>query len=442
MRELLLTVLMMLSCISAFSQTKEDIDALQAYIAENMPKTVRSNTEDTPGSYGLPTPYSVPCIQKGFQSMYYWDTYFTNVGLIILGDATQAKNNTDDILSLIDRLGFMPNSSSKSMANRSQAPYASMMVRDVFEVTRDKAWLEKACSILEKEYNFWMERRISPNGLNRYGNQATSKELLRFYDVVVSRMRVKDAPALTDSEKVNIGSHFLAEAESWDFNPRYDSRCRDFNPIDLNSNLYLYEKNFAYFYKVLGKGRKEVRKWLSLADKRKDLMNRYCLNPNDGLFYDYDYINGSLSKIYSAAEFNLLWSGLATKSQARTIVQALPRLEEKYGIVPCEKGERQRIYQWDYPNCWAPLQLLAIKGLDKYGYKQEALRIARKYTTGIINNYKHTGNLWEKYNAVTGNLDVNDEYKMPGAFMGWTAGVFMFASNYSLVSNSPDTYQK
>ena len=71
---------------------------LQKYIQTNFDKCVRVNTEDKGEHIGLPYPYTVPCVSGMFQEMYYWDTYFTNLGLILSDKLGQAKNNTDNIL--------------------------------------------------------------------------------------------------------------------------------------------------------------------------------------------------------------------------------------------------------------------------------------------------------------------------------------------------------
>lgn len=412
--------------------------AVYRFIKENMPSSVRTCPKDSSGHLFLPKPYSVPTITGMFQDMFYWDTYFTNLGLIRLEDFEQAKNNIDNILYLIRKLGFMPNASCSSMLNRSQPPYASMMVREIYEKTRDKSWLTGACDILETEYEFWMTQRITPSGLNRHMNSATRKELLDFYDY----LQKERFPALkTDcpqDEKVKIASQYLSEAESgWDFTPRFESHCEDFNPIDLNANLYIYEKNFIYFYKELNK--KGAKKWEKAADKRKKLINKYCYNPEDGLYYDYDYMNKRQSKIYSAAIFNLFWAGIPNESQAEKMVNQLNSLEFDHGIAACAAGTRNVIYQWDYPNAWASFNCLAVMGLDRYGYKDEAKRIAYKYVRSITDIYNRTGNLWEKFNAVKGNLDVHNEYEM-SAFMGWTAGAFLYMADYlGIYCNHPES---
>lgn len=413
--------------------TEREVEKVRDYITENWPRTVKVQVEDSLHIIGLPKPYNVPCVDGGhFREMYYWDTFFTNVGLIEEGNVPQAKNNIDNILFLIDRYGFMPNGSLKPFLNRSQPPYASMMVRDIYESTKDKKWLANACQILEKEYySFWMQKRMAPNGLNFYSNNATDKECIEFYDFLFQRFPDFNPGQRIDvADKIRIGSHFLAEAESgWDFSPRFNSEAEYFNPIDLNSNLYIYEKNFAFFYSELGKS--GVNNWLEKAFNRKKLINKYCFNPDDGLFYDYNYEKNYLSKVFSAASLSVLFAGIATEEQALIMKNELSKLEFKHGISACEPGPRKYTYQWDYPNGWAALHYITIKGLDNYGYKQDAKRIAKKYVNTVVQNFKKTNNLWEKYNVKEGDLSVSSEYEMP-PFIGWTAGIFVYASNYLL----------
>jgi alpha,alpha-trehalase len=129
----------------------------------------------------------------------------------------------------------------------------------------------------------------------------------------------------------------------------------------------------------------------------------------------------------SAANFHALWSRIATKEQADKVVASLPLLEQEHGIVTCRQGTRDEVYQWDHPNGWPPIQYAAIQGLLNYGYAVEAARIASKYVDTVVRNFQKTGQLWEKYNVVTGGVDVSDEYPMP-PMQGWTAGVFLFAA--------------
>ena len=124
---------------------------VETYIKNNWDKCIRENKQDDGTLIGLPKPYIVPCIGGMFQEMYYWDTYFTNKGLALSGRWEQIKNNTDDMLYLVDRYGYMPNGNRTFYLTRSQPPYLSMMVRDVYDHFQDKSWLESAYKTLEKE---------------------------------------------------------------------------------------------------------------------------------------------------------------------------------------------------------------------------------------------------------------------------------------------------
>lgn len=431
-RNCLVIVLVLSVCLySCKPRQPKEVQDLRKFIKENWKNTVRSNINDSAGLIGLPKPYTVPSVSGIFQEMYYWDIYFVNIGLILDGDVTQAINNVDNMIYLVDKYGFMPNGNRFHYLNNSQPPYLSMMIRDIYEKTNDKAWLKTALPVLEKEYAFWMTKRITPVGLNRFSNHAPDSLRLSNFKYIATRLGKNFNPAAVaknDSDKIRIGSHFYAEYESgWDFSPRFDSRCEDFCPLDLNCNLYMYELNFDYFYKELGL--ENNTKWLELAEKRKALINKYLYNPNDNLFYDYDFVNNKLSPVYSAAIMNFLWSKMATAQQAQLIQKSLPRLEFKFGISTCEPGPRTYSYQWDYPNGWASLQYLTIKGLLDYGYNDDAKRVAEKYVNLLTTTFAKSNNLWEKYNIVNGSLEVTNEYEMP-TMLDWTAGVFVYASDF------------
>ena len=145
------------------------------------------------------------------------------------------------------------------------------------------------------------------------------------------------------------------------------------------------------------------------------------------MFLDYDFKNNKQSPVFSAASLQPMWVGLATADQAKRIVLAIEKyLEFEFGLSTCEKYDSGTTFQWDYPNGWPPLQMIAIDSLNRYGFKEQAGRIAQKYITTVINCFEETGDLWEKYNVLNGSIEVKDEYDMP-AMMGWTAAAFIEA---------------
>lgn len=218
------------------------------------------------------------------------------------------------------------------------------------------------------------------------------------------------------------GRDYVAEAESgWDFNPRFNGYCTQFNPVDLNSLLYRYETLLASFTEKLNKG---AMVWKMRALARVKRM-RVMEDPETGVMYDYNYVTNCRSEVISAASFWPYWVGI--KMEPTGIDILLEALELPYGItvtVPTAGN-----YQWGYGKAWAPLADVVIMALDSLGLKEDAMRVAHKYVDLIANCFAKTGALWEKYDAMTGEVVEACEYETP-QMMGWTAGAYLSALTY------------
>lgn len=405
-------------------QSTESIEAIRHYIDTHWAETYRESRADTDKEISLPHPHTVPSTDPMMWLFFYWDVYFTNLGLLRSGEIDQARNNADNVLSLIDRFGYAPNMTTRVALNRTQVPVSAMLCRDVFTHTQDREWLAEALPILAREYTFWMTLRMAPNGLNRAYTHADPATVDHFGELIAPRL--KDIPSEPIARQRYL-HHKMAECEVWDFTPRFDQRCTDFNPVDTNAALYHFEITLAELHGELGQT-EEVALWLKRAAARRELVDRYLWDDEQGFYFDYDWANGRRGPVVSAAAWLAMWSGLCSDEQAARMVANLPLLERDHGLITCQEGSNTsaNTYQWDAPNAWPPMQAVAIMGLDRYGYHDDAKRLAEKYLGTCARNFKTTGQLWEKYNGITGALDVADEYKMP-PFLGWTAGVFLYA---------------
>lgn len=401
---------------------------LNKYIEENFPKTIRYNPEDNDSLIGLPNPYNVPSIEDYFQEMYYWDTYFLNRGLILSGMVDQAKNNTENMFFLVNKYGFMPNGNRTFYLHNSQPPFLSMMVDDIFAKTRDTAWLKGAYDVLVKEYEFWDTKRKSPIGLTQYTGNTEMAIDEGMYKGFIDRIG-KRPEGKTDAQ---LSCQYVAICESgWDINPRFDFHVEDFCSVELNALMYGFEQNMAKFCGILNISGKDI--WTIKAQSRKELMTKYMLK--DGIFFDYDFTNDVISEKFTCASYYPMLVGMLSNEQAKLLKDNLYRIETDYGIAVTEKmyNANEYHYQWQYPNGWAPMQSIIIQGLNRYGYRKDAVRVAQKYVNLVEKNFVDTHNLWEKYNVVTGGIDIEDECsvrhkKMP-PMMGWTAGVYLEAAD-------------
>lgn len=405
------------------------------YIEKNWGETVVVNKE-------LPEPFLAAW--KKSPTFFYFDNYFINKGALEIDSLSiYSKDAIDDCIFLINKFGFVPNFNDKEGEDRSQTPYLSMMVRDVYSrmEIKDTAWLRQSYIALLKEYRFWADDAIENHStgipeLQHYGQHATQEELVGFYRrVLPGRLGIKDS-TLTKDEMAKVAAPYVTEAEAMDFTPRFDRRAPGFVAVELNSNLYLYEKNFAWMEKILRI--KSGVDWTRRSEERKEQIQKYLWDERRGLFMDYDYKNRQFGKIACITSVAPLYAGIATPMQAKRFVENLSLFEYKYGISICEKNNypSPAEFQFDYPANWAAFTVLTIMGLDRYGYKDQAKRIAIKFLDVVTKNFfypepKQTGhNLYEKYNAVNGQINGAGYGYGLNKFFGFTAGGFVWCYNY------------
>ncbi len=402
-----------------------NVDNVIDYIKKNWHRSIYLDEPGTGfGGVDLPFEYTSPCI-KGeghFYFFFYWDTYFTNVGLLRHGLCDTAKNNIKNMFYLIDRQGYMPNH--VGIHNRSQPPYLCQMVKEYVAATGDHAFRQQALPYLRHEYNWWITARHTPTGLQRHGHHDTAEGCREFYGIqrIIALGHSVDA---SDECKSRVGGQFMAEAESgWDFCQRFDARCLDYNAVDLNGLLYSYETYLAEADAVNAAGY-----WQDRAAKRKEWVNTYLWSDEKGWFFDYDFVNHRHSQVYSLAAMLPLFTGLASAEQVAKMVGNLHVLERDHGIAVANELEGCTDYQWSYPNMWAPMVYLTVEGLRRYGYESEAKRIAQKFVDTSLSLFAETGRLWEKTNAETGGLAAGEYAAAP--MLGWSAGVFVAMAEYT-----------
>ncbi len=398
------------------------MDKVLEYIQNNWERTIYKDVNGE-GFRGidLPHSYTSPCI-KGegkFYFFFYWDTYFTNVGLLKSGHADIAKNNIRNMLWLIRRQGFMPNH--VGLYNRSQPAYLCRMVKEYISATGDEKFLKECAEGLRQEYAFWMTARFAPNGLNRYGSQETDENTIQFYNgPLVRRLGLSDD--IPDNEKARIGRHYLAEAETgWDFNQRFDGRCDEHNATCINGLLYELEVWLSEHADRLGWD--DANHLKERAEKRIKLTNRYLWNDGKGWYFDYDFVNGKQSDIMALSGMQMMMAGMASQEQAEKMRGNLNLLEREHGVAVTAEGPACRNYQWAFPNVWPPLTYVAVEGLRRYGFHKDAKRIAEKYVKTTQSLFDKTGQIWEKTDAETGEVAGGEYDAAP--MLGWTAGVYI-----------------
>lgn len=383
----------------------------------------------------LPNCYVVP--GGRFSELYYWDSYFTMLGLAESGRHDLLHSMAANFAYLIDTYGHIPNGNRTYYLSRSQPPVFALMV-ELFEdrgVCEAIEWLPQLC----KEYDYWMNGADDLRAgdahrhcvrlddgclLNRYwDDRDTPREESHREDVATA--------SCSSRPKTEVYRDLRAGAASgWDFSSRWCDggkletiRTTAILPVDLNAFLYKLERQIAVLSRADGQ-RKQADAFDARSQKRRDAIDRLLWNESAGSYLDYDWQRHAPRTTLNAAASAPLYVGLASQAQASRVAEALrAKLLDDGGLgaTDIETGE-----QWDKPNGWAPLQWLAIHGLRRYGLHDLAEDIAHRWLHTVGSLYQRESKLVEKYvlivppgGAVGGS---GGEYPLQDGF-GWTNGV-------------------
>jgi len=395
------------------------------------------NTPDVPpydSLLPLPKPYVVP--GDRFREIYYWDSYFTMLGLEAGGRGDLATDMVMDFAYLIDRYGHVPNGARTYYLSRSQPPFFFAMVALSGAADPARAYAHYLPE-LRREYDFWMKgapglqagdarlRVVAmPDGslLNRYWDERdTPRDESYRQDVALAR-QAADLPAEAVYRDIR------AAAESgWDFSSRWfgDStnlttiETTDIVPIDLNSLMFGLEAAIQAGCERRGE-RRCARVFAARAAGRRASINRYLWNDTAAAFVDYHLSRRAQGGTMTAASLYPLFIGLSTPEQARRVAgRVVTDLLEPGGLVTTTLATGQ---QWDWPNGWAPLQWIAVEGLRRYHQDSLAEAIGCRWLATVSAYYQETGKLVEKYDVVDPGRGSGGEYPTQDGF-GWTNGV-------------------
>ena len=425
----------------------------------------------------LPNSYVVP--GGRFNEMYGWDSYFIILGLVHDRRIDLARRMVENFFFEIEHYGTILNANRTYYLTRSQPPFLTSMIMEVYNAEYaaghdDKAWLTRAYEFAARDYEMWTHEPhlAGSTGLSRYydfGNGPAPEgaqdeaglhrkvagyfvihpELARTYVITKNARQAQTATGPEYNVQVCDAAQTMAHRGcddiatvaltadyykgdrsmresgfdiSFRFEP-YGAATHHFASVCLNSLLYKTEKDLEEMSHLLGKTA-QAEQWKQRAEQRKKSIGKYLWDTQRGQFFDYDLRTASRSTYEYLATFYPLWAGLASPQQAQAVARNVKVFEQPGGLAtsPNETG-----VQWDYPYGWAPLQLLAVEGLRRYGFTDDANRISYEFLSTVAENFKREGTIREKYDVVTRSSDVQVSagYQANVVGFGWTNGVFL-----------------
>ncbi|WP_416412694.1 alpha,alpha-trehalase TreA [Pantoea sp. App145] len=412
--------------------------SLRAHIDGLWPVLTRStpNTGQYDSLLPLPKPYVVP--GGRFREVYYWDSYFTMLGLAESGHWDRVQDMVDNFASELDRYGHIPNGNRSYYLSRSQPPFFSLMI-DLLASHDGDGVYTKYLPQLQKEYDYWMagsdnvaagqasQRVIKLSDgtlLNRYWDDRDVPRTESWLDDVNTAQKAPQRDIKQVYRDLRAGA-----ASGWDFSSRWFTdahnlasiRTTQLAPVDLNSLLFHLEQTLAKAEK-LAKNNDRAQQFAAQAEKRQAAINRYLWNEQQGWYADYNWQKKQVQPQLTAATLFPLYMQLASDKQAdRTASAVEKQLLKPGGLVTTTVNNGQ---QWDAPNGWAPLQWVAVTGLEHYKQPQLAQQIGQRFLQNVQMTYDKQHKLVEKYVVEGAQLGGGGggEYPLQDGF-GWTNGV-------------------
>ncbi|MCX8991872.1 alpha,alpha-trehalase [Citrobacter portucalensis] len=411
--------------------------SLREHIDGLWPVLTRSTTdaEKWDSLLPLPEPYVVP--GGRFREIYYWDSYFTMLGLAESNHWDKVSDMVANFAYEIDSWGHIPNGNRTYYLSRSQPPFFAFMVELLAQHDRNDA-LKKYLPQMLKEYSYWMEgvETLQPGQqnkrvvklddgtiLNRYWDERDSPRPESWVEDIATAKSNPNRPATEIYRDLR-----SAAASGWDFSSRWMDnpnqlgtlRTTSIVPVDLNALMYKMEKMISLASKAAGDDAKAAQ-YDGFANARQKGIEKYLWNDKEGWYADYDLKSHKVRNQLTAAALFPLYVNAAAKDRASKVATATQaHLLQPGGLATTSVKSGQ---QWDAPNGWAPLQWVAASGLQNYGQDTVAMDVTWRFLTNVQHTYDREKKLVEKYDvSTTGTGGGGGEYPLQDGF-GWTNGV-------------------
>ena len=361
-----------------------------------------------------------------FGEQYRWDTFFQNRGLILAGGTELAFGQLLNLTDVFSEFKRIPNALVSPFLSRPQPPFEMAMIMDLLGagLPHNDA-VTSAVKVIEEELvTEWLDYKSGKQ------NHRQSQEMVEKYGML-TRYEPHSNPFIVGCED--------GKDHNW-ITATYNYK---FLPVQLNAILYGTFTSLQQYYSspTWGNNTEKATLYDSL---RKQMLTDFqktfwCVTGKWTGFRDYSLLKGKEGHILYgdlSAEIFPLFFKLATPEQAE---KTKNNLETYYkgdvglsstslelrsgGSIPQEPVGPWK-FQWEYPNCWPPLMMIAVEGLKNYGFVKEAKEYEQSWATYVEKEFKNMGGFAEKYPFST-QTKVEPGYYGNMKGFGWTIATYL-----------------
>lgn len=333
-----------------------------------------------------------------FHGFWAWDSW-KHAAAVANYDTELAKNQMRALFDYQEPNGFIPdcvyrnNLIEENNYRNTKAPLAAWAIWQIYEKTKDAAFLKEFYPKLKLYHNWWYkERDHDQDGLCEFGSTDGTLIAGKWESGMDNAVRFDDSKILKNGEKA-----FSLDQES----------------VDLNSFLYA-EKNYLSKMAQVLKLTKESKDWHDESAALKTKIQTQFWDASTGWFYDTTIDGKSLIKIMGCEGYLPIWAEVATLEQTKLMKENMlnPAIFNTFVPLPTLAANHPKFKPeggyWRGP-IWLDQSYFGINGLEKYGYTNEANQLAHKLIhnadgvlgkgTSIRENYQPlTGKGLEAYN--------------------------------------------
>ena len=287
----------------------------------------------------------------------------------------------------------------KQMSTTS-APFFNWINWEIFQVSRDKKFLDDAYNAGAKYINWIIENRdTDKDSTFEWGPYGLIENVRDWYNAVFQ----VSAERYLDIDKEDISD---------------DLEC-----LDLTLMVIKEERSLGRMARTLGK-QKESSEWFKRANHTANRLNERMWDDSTGFYYSVNrddhgwYFMTRDLRRQEIIGFLSLWAEAAPEERAEQLVMKLTdttKFWRRYGIPtlaaddPWYSPNVDYCCKWNGP-VWLLWDYMVYDGLKNYGYDSLAHELAGKMVDCVVTQLKKNHNFWESYSPDNETLNSPSNY--------------------------------